>query len=155
MQSQAELVVCFCKAAEPNQGCFATGTEEARGRCTAMRVVSEEGWKKNLFPFWKSQIWMDPGETGLLLLLQPEAGQERWKEQLILPRGVLLLHSHAYCPASPKLSHSHSRSQLVFAGPRPKQSSPWGMATSQFSFLPPPTLLTHSTTFFLYAWSQP
>lgn len=32
------------------------------------------------------------------------------------------------------VSHSHSKSQLVFAGPWPGQSSQWGMATLQFSF---------------------
>lgn len=34
-------------------------------------VVSEDSWKKP-FPLWKHQIWMDPREAGLLLLLQPE-----------------------------------------------------------------------------------
>lgn len=47
IQSQAELVNCFCEVVEPSGGRFATGTEEARGEGRAMRVVSEEGWKKN------------------------------------------------------------------------------------------------------------
>lgn len=76
IHSQAELVVCFCKATQPRWDYFDTGTDEGGGWGKTVGVASEEGWEKKIFlPETVSQDQVDSREPGLLLLLQPEVGK--------------------------------------------------------------------------------
>lgn len=115
IQSQAELVVCFCKATEPRWVYLATGTEEARGRGRTMGWHLRRAERKTFFflkasessGFWRTRF------------AAPAAVRGRAKDTEITDTS-----KRSFTPSQPhllpyihKVSHSHSRSQLVLAGP--------------------------------------
>lgn len=132
IHSQAELVVCFCKATQPRWGYFAPQGQKPEAEAELWEWHPRRAETKT-FSFLKvsesSGFWRTRFAT-------PAATRGRARETEIIDtsKRSFTFSQGKLPPYIHKVSHIHSRSQLVFAGPWPWQSSQWGTAILQFSF---------------------